>query len=139
VKIVQGRKFETGKREVVVGSGAQRQFAGLEVGKQIRLGSEQWTVVGVFKSGDAMDSEVWADAEMVAATYRRGASRNAVVAKLTSAKEFKNFKAALAGDPRLQVDVTTTADYFAKQSETMTTVIRVIGIVVGSIMAIGAV
>lgn len=139
VKIVQGRKFESGKREVVVGSGAQRQFAGLEVGKQIRLGSEQWTVVGVFKSGDAMDSEVWADAEMVAATYRRGASRNAVVAKLTSAKEFKNFKAALAGDPRLQVDVTTTADYFAKQSETMTTVIRVIGIVVGSIMAIGAV
>lgn len=139
VKIVEGRKFETGKREVVVGSGARRQFAGMQVGKQIRLGSEQWTVVGIFKSGDAMDSELWADAEMVAATYRRGASRNSVVARLNSAKEFKPFKAALAGDPRLQVDVTTTADYFAKQSEAMTTVIRVIGIVVGSIMAIGAV
>ncbi|MEI2453705.1 ABC transporter permease [Lysobacter firmicutimachus] len=139
VKIVQGRRFETGKREVVVGSGAQRQFAGLEVGKQIRLGNERWTVVGVFKSGDAMDSEVWADAQMVAATYGRGASRNSVVAKLSDAKQFKAFKAALAGDPRLQVDTTTTAEYFAKQSEAMTKVIRIIGIVVGSIMAIGAV
>lgn len=139
VKIVQGRRFETGKREVVVGQGAQRQFAGLEVGKQIRLGNERWNVVGVFKSGDAMDSEVWADAQMVAATYGRGASRNSVVAKLSDAKQFKGFKAALAGDPRLQVDTSTTAEYFAKQSEAMTKVIRVIGIVVGSIMAIGAV
>ncbi|QWF16350.1 ABC transporter permease [Lysobacter capsici] len=139
IKIVQGRKFETGKREVVVGSGAQRQFAGMEVGKQIRLGSEQWAVVGIFKSGDATDSEVWADADMVASTYRRGASRNAVIAKLSDAKQFKAFKAALAGDPRLQVDTTTTAEYFAKQSEAMTKVIRIIGIVVGSIMAIGAV
>lgn len=139
IKIVQGRKFETGKREVVVGSGAQRQFAGMEVGKQIRLGSELWAVVGIFKAGDAMDSEVWADADMVASTYRRGASRNAVIAKLSDAKQFKAFKAALAGDPRLQVDTTTTAEYFAKQSEAMTKVIRIIGIVVGSIMAIGAV
>jgi putative ABC transport system permease protein len=139
IKIVQGRKFETGKREVVVGSGAQRQFAGMQVGKQIRLGSEQWAVVGIFKSGDAMDSDVWADADMVASTYRRGASRNAVIAKLSDAKQFKAFKAALAGDPRLQVDTTTTAEYFAKQSEQMTNVIRIIGIVVGSIMAIGAV
>ncbi|ALN93355.1 MULTISPECIES: ABC transporter permease [Lysobacter] len=139
VKIVEGRKFETGKREVVVGSGARRQFRGMQVGKQIRLGSEMWTVVGIFKSGDAMDSELWADAEMVASTYRRGASRNSVVAQLTDAKQFKQFKAALAGDPRLQVDTTTTSEYFAKQSETMTTVIRTIGIIVGSIMAIGAV
>ncbi|MEH6417128.1 ABC transporter permease [Pseudomonas sp. CGJS7] len=139
VKIIEGRKFETGKREVVVGSGARRQFRGMEVGKQIRLGSEQWTVVGIFKSGDAMDSELWADAEMVASTYRRGASRNSVIAKLTDAKQFKPFKAALAGDPRLQVDTTTTSEYFAKQSEGMTKVIRIIGIVVGSIMAIGAV
>ena len=62
-------------REVVVGSGAQRQFRGLEVGKQIRLGSELWTVAGVFHTGDAMDSEVWGDADIVAATYRRGSTR----------------------------------------------------------------
>jgi len=36
------------------------------------------------------------------------------------------------------VDVATTLDYFNKQSEGMTKVIRVMGITVGAIMAIGA-
>ncbi|MFC3551345.1 ABC transporter permease [Lysobacter cavernae] len=139
VKITEGRRFNTGMREVVVGVGAQRQFRGLEVGQPIRLGSETWTVVGVFRSGDAMESEVWADADVVATTYRRGSSRTSVTARLDNAQAFKGFKAALAADPRLDVDASTTLDYFSKQSEQMTKIIRIIGIVVGSIMAIGAV
>ncbi|WP_226469399.1 ABC transporter permease [Luteimonas panaciterrae] len=139
VKIVSGRKFETGRRELVAGSGAQRQFAGLEPGHVIKLGSQDWTVVGIFHSGDAMDSEIWGDAEVVASTYNRGSSRSSVTAKLSSAAAFKGFKAALANDPRLDVDTTTTLEYFNKQSEQMTTVLRAIGIVVGVIMALGAV
>lgn len=139
LKIVEGRRFGTGKREVVVGQGARRQFAGLDVGRQIRLGSDMWTVVGVFRSGDAMDSEIWADAEIVAATYRRGSTRTSVTVKLENPAAFKTFKASLDSDPRVEVDTSTTLEYFSKQSEQMVTVIRVIGIVVGSIMAIGAV
>jgi putative ABC transport system permease protein len=139
VKIVAGRKFQTGRREIVAGTGAVRQFAGLEVGKQVRIGSELWTVAGVFHSGDAMDSEIWADADIVASTYRRGSTRTSVTAKLANAKAFDAFKANLASDPRLDVDTQTTLDYFSKQSEAMSTVIRIIGIVVGAIMAIGAV
>jgi len=139
VKIVAGRKFASGRRELVAGTGAQRQFAGLEPGKRIKLGNQSWDVVGVFHSGDAMDSELWADAEIVATTYRRGSSRTSVTAKLTGASAFKGFKAALSADPRLDVDASTTLDYFSKQSEGMTKVIRIIGMVVGAIMAIGAV
>lgn len=139
IELVEGRRFEAGKREVVVGQGARRQFRGLDVGKQIRLGNEAWAVVGVFRSGDAMDSEVWADAETVASTYRRGSSRTSVTVKLDDAKAFKAFKAALDADPRVDVEASTTLDYFSKQSEQMTKVIRIIGIVVGAIMAIGAV
>ncbi|MGS1077858.1 ABC transporter permease [Pseudoxanthomonas beigongshangi] len=139
VKITAGRKFSTGRRELVAGSGAQRQFAGLEPGKQIRLGNQTWDVVGIFHSGDAMDSELWGDAEVVATTYRRGSSRTSVTAKLVSADAFKGFKETLSKDPRLDVDASTTLDYFSKQSEGMTKVIRIIGMVVGGIMAIGAV
>ena len=139
VKLVAGRKFETGRRELVAGTGAQRQFVGLEPGRQIRLGSQVWTVVGIFHSGDAMDSELWADAEVVASTYSRGSTRTSVTAKLDNAAAFKGFKAALAADPRLDVDTDTTLDYFSKQSEGMTKVIRIIGMVVGAIMGIGAV
>ena len=139
LKLVEGRRFETGRRELVVGTGARRQFQGLDPGKEIRLGSQVWTVVGVFESNDAMASEMWADAEVVASTFNRGSSRASVFAKLTDPKAFNAFKATLAADPRLQVEADTTADYFAAQSEALTRVLRIIGIVVGSIMAIGAV
>jgi putative ABC transport system permease protein len=137
--LVEGRRFEPGRRELVVGKGAQRQFAGLDLGKSVRLGNESWTVVGVFASGDSMESEMWADAEIVSAVYRRGSSRASVVARLTSAKAFKAFKATLAADPRLKVEASTTLDYYASQSEGMTKVLRIIGIVVGAIMGVGAV
>ena len=139
VKIVEGRKFESGRRELIAGAAAARQFAGLEPGKSIRLGSQEWLVAGIFESGDAMESEIWADAGVVAPAYERGSTRTSVTARLESAAAFKAFKAALAGDPRLDVDTDTTLDYFNKQSEGMSKVIRIVGMVVGAIMGIGAV
>ena len=50
-----------------------------------------------------------------------------------------DFKAALADDPRLRVDVQTTRDYYSRQSERLTRVIRAIGYGVSVIMALGAV
>ncbi|KLJ02449.1 ABC transporter permease [Luteimonas sp. FCS-9] len=139
LRIVEGRMFETGKRELVVGKGARQQFAGLEPGRSVRLGSDTWQVVGAFEAGDATDSEIWADAEVVATTYRRGSSRASVTVRLTDPGAFTAFKATLDADPRTQVETSTTLEYFAKQSEGMSKVLRIIGIVVGSIMAVGAV
>ncbi|TPG11741.1 FtsX-like permease family protein [Rhodanobacter glycinis] len=139
LKIVDGRKFTPGMRELIVGKGAARQFAGLEPGHEIRLGSQLWTVVGVFASGDSMDSEVWGDAGVVADTYRRGSSRASVTVKLADPAAFDAFKATLEANPQLKVDVSTTLDYFSKQSEGMSSFLTIIGIVVGSIMAIGAI
>lgn len=138
VELVAGRRFEPGLREVIAGTGAQRQFVGLEVGNEIQLGSQAWTVVGVFESNDASASELWADAATVASAFRRGSSRTTVIAKLNDASGFEAFDAALAADARLAVDAMTTQEYFAKQSETMTTIMRVLGMVVGGIMAVGA-
>lgn len=140
-KIIAGRKFTPGMRELVAGKGAQRQFDGLEVGHEIKLGNQMWTVVGIFESRDAMESELWGDAGVVGPAYRPngGNSRTSVFVRLTGADAFDAFKAALVSDPRLQVDVDTTISYFSKQSEGMSKVISVIGMVVGAIMAIGAV
>jgi putative ABC transport system permease protein len=138
VRIVDGRRFTPGLRELIVGRGAARQFAGLVPGHTIRLGSQTWTVAGVFASGDALESEIWADANVVAGTYERGSSRNSVTVRLADANGFKAFKAALEANPQLKIDASTTLEFFSKQSEGTATIIRVIGIVVGVIMAIGA-
>ncbi|MET0288435.1 MAG: ABC transporter permease [Pseudoxanthomonas sp.] len=138
VQIVEGRRFGAGLREIVVGAGAQSQFRGLEVGKPILLGNQQWTVVGKFDSGDAHDSELWTDAETLASTYNRGAYQSITV-KTEGKAGFDQFKAAMAGDPRLKLDVETTRTYYAKQSGQLSTIINVLGTVIGAIMAVGAV
>jgi putative ABC transport system permease protein len=138
VRIVDGRRFSPGLRELIVGRGAAKQFAGLVPGHEIRLGNQMWTVAGVFASGDALESEIWGDANVVAETYERGSSRNSVTVRLAHPQAFAPFKAALEANPQLKIDASTTLDYFSKQSEGTATVIRIIGIVVGAIMAIGA-
>ncbi|KAF1003718.1 MAG: Macrolide export ATP-binding/permease protein MacB [Luteibacter sp.] len=139
VKIVEGRKFQPGMRELIVGSGAKAQFAGLDLGKSIRLAGQEWTIVGTFESNDALSSELWSDTQTVASAYRRGSSVQSVTVLLDSPAAFDAFKANLMADPRLKVDVSTTQAYFSKQSEGLTKVLRTVGIVVGIIMAIGAV
>ena len=70
VKIVEGRKFTPGLRELIVGRGAARQFAGLTPGSEVRLGTQPWKVAGVFASGDSMESEIWGDAASSSSTLR---------------------------------------------------------------------
>lgn len=139
IEIVAGRRFKAGMRELVAGQNAAQQFAHLQPGDSIRLGSEQWSVVGVFASGDGYDSELWADRASVSAAFRRGNSVSAALVKLADAGAFDGFKAALASDPKLNVKVETTAAYLAQQSEGLVKTIRAVGIAVGVIMAIGAV
>ena len=138
VKIIQGRRFQPGLREMIVGRGALTQFAGLEPGSTIRLNNQEWNVVGVFESGDTHESELWGDAESVAAAYRRNVYQSVTV-RLTGPQAFDTFKAALTGDPRLKVDVDTTRDYYSKQSAQLTNTIRALGTGIAIIMAIGAV
>jgi putative ABC transport system permease protein len=139
LKIIDGRKFTPGMRELIAGKGAAAQFDGLVPGHQVKLGNQLWTVVGIFASGDAMDSEIWGDAPVVADTYRRGGSRGSVTVRLENPQAYDAFKASLEANPRLKVDVDTTYDYFSKQSEGVSKFLTDIGIVVGSIMAIGAI
>ncbi len=138
IRIVEGRKFSAGLRELVVGQGAQHQFRGLDVGKTLRLANQDWTIVGKFTSGDAHDSELWSDAETLASTYRRTAFQSITV-RLDGKSGFKQLKAAVDADPRLKLDVQTTHAYYSKQSGNLTKVISVLGTVIGAIMAIGAV
>lgn len=138
-RIVAGRRFTPGLRELIVGKRAVSQFQHTTIGSKVSLGGQPWTVVGEFDSGDEHDSELWGDADVIAAAYRRGDSRNSVTVRLQSPRLFDAFKAALASDPRFKVDASTTRDYYTRQSEFLTRAIHVLGTTVAVIMAIGAI
>lgn len=139
LRIIAGRRFQPGLRELIVGKGARAQFAALDLGSSIQLNGQSWIVVGAFETGDAYDSEIWGDTDIVGPAYRRGSSTTSVIVRLTDAAAFDAFKAALASDPRLKVDAKTTRAYYSDQSARLTSFINILGITIGSIMAVGAV
>jgi len=141
VKLVQGRMFQAGLNELVVGKNASKTYQGLTVGNNIDFAGGHWQVVGVFDAGgSAFDSEVWCDSQIFNDVLKRPANifQSATV-HLTSPAAFQGFKDAVTKDPRMNVDVWREIDYYAKQSTAMTRLITVLGGLVAAIMAIGAI
>lgn len=140
LEIVEGRRFTPGRNEVIVGSGAAVEFAGLEVGRTLRWGETEWTVVGRFETGGTVaESEIWCDVGVLAPAYRRGSSYQAVYARLESPEAYEEFAATLESDPRLDVSVQRESAYYAEQSRALTTFISVAGNLIALLMGVGAV
>jgi len=138
LRIVDGRNFTPGVREMIVGSGVLRQFQGASIGQVVRMRGSEWTVVGAFESGDAHDSELWCDVEVARTTFgRRGAS--SVLAALDGPDGLARLKSAVAADPRLTMDVMREQDYFSGQTKQFRKTIGFLAGVVTIIMALGAV
>ena len=140
LRLVEGRRFERGVREVIVGRKASRQFAGLEVGSRIAFRDSEWTVVGVFTTGgDVHESEIWADAEVAMSAFRRTGFQS-VTATLADPSEagLAAMKATIARDRRLSIAVLREPEYYAKQANVLGTLIDVLGYSVAGFMAVGA-
>jgi len=138
--LVRGRMFDWGKNEVIVGVGAASEFAGLDLGGQLRVGRRDWPIVGIFSAGGGTaESEIWTDASVLQAAYNRGDTFQSVRVKLVSPDAFQEFKDALTTDPRLNVKVLRQKEYYDEQSTAVTRLIRTLGYLIALLMAIGAV
>ena len=140
LRLVEGRPFTRGVREVIVGRKASQQFAGLEVGSRIDFRDSEWTVVGIFTTGgDVHESEIWADAEVAMSAFRRTGFQS-VTATLADPSEagLAALKATIARDRRLSINVLRQPEYYARQATVLSTLIDVLGYSVSVFMAIGA-
>jgi len=139
VKIVQGRMFERGHNEIIAGVAAAREFAGLDVGKTIKLGKTEWKVVGLFSvGGGSGESELWADTTVLQEAYQRGDSYQSVCVRLETPGKFQEFKDSLTTNPQLKVKALRQAEFYADQSTMTTAFITVIGTIIAFMMALGA-
>lgn len=140
IKLVEGRPWTPGHNEVMVGVGAAREFAGLDVGKKIRIGQTDWEVVGIFSGGGgAAESEIWTDAAVLQPAYHRGDSFQSVYVKLASAGAFEQFTNAVTTNPQLKVKVVRQEEFLADQSSMLTKFIETIGYFIAAMMALGAI
>lgn len=140
VSLLEGRMFDLGKNEIVVGRAAQQEFLGLETGSTIRFGQTAWNIVGVFEAdGGVSESELWTDVRVLQDAYRRGNSFQSVRVKLQSADSLKALEAALEADPRISADVMSEKDYYSGQAAPLSQFIRLVGYPLTILMSIGAV
>ena len=136
VKIGTGRFLAPGLAELVVGSNATKLYRGFELGATPRFGGRTWTVVGILDAGGgAFDSEIWCDGRVLNQTYKRPESvYQSVTVRLDSPSALDTLRRALTSDPRLTVQAERETDYYARQSQAVSTMIRVLGVLVASVM-----
>ncbi|MGH8250005.1 MAG: ABC transporter permease [Steroidobacteraceae bacterium] len=135
--IVEGRLFRPGLRELIVGRGVTQQFEGARLGDTLRMRGSEWTIVGVFESGDANESELWADVEVSQSTFNRQGF-SSVRLQLEDPARLAAVKDVLAADPRVNVDVESEEQYYSGQTEQFRRTIGALAGVVTLIMALGA-
>lgn len=139
VRLAEGRWFRPGTAEIVVGRAVAAGFEGCQVGQTLRFGGRDWLIVGSFDAAKtAFDSEIWGDAELMMQSYRRSAF-STVVFQLADASHFQRVQAAIAADPRLQVDAKPEIQFYEEQSEGLAKFIRILGTVLSVIFSIGAI
>ncbi len=137
IELVAGRLYEPGLRELIVGASVQEEFAAVVIGDSVALRESEWTIVGVFTSGDALESGFLTDVDTLLSTYQRTGG-SSVTVLLESEDAFNEFRDALTSNPLLSVDVLREVEYYRRQSEGVGDILGVVTTFIAGIMAVGA-
>lgn len=140
VKLVQGRLFQWGAREIIVGNNIHKRFKGCTIGEKVKFGGDEWTIVGLFDAGGSgFDSEIWGDEIQLAQAFGYAGAYSSILAKLEKPDAFDEFVTTFNKDLRLQtLEVKSEIKFYEEQSEVMAMFIRILGIVVTFIFSLGA-
>lgn len=138
-RLLSGRLNEPGRPELIVGSRAQRDYAGLELGASVRIGRDSWRVVGVFETEVGVaNAEIWGDPALLQQTYDRGSSWQLVVAALSDDAARQALQRLVEADKRLSVKLMTEAEHYAAQSSRVTLLLEGVGTLVAAAMGVVA-
>ncbi len=139
IRLVQGRMFQPGLEEVVVGRLAEQRIAHCSVGDRIKLAGRQWSIVGVIDAqGTSFDSEIWGDVELFMPVFDRPVYQS-VTFRLDEPSHLGAIQKRLEADPRMSVQVKREDEFYAAQSAMLATLLRGLGLFVTAVMALGAI
>jgi len=139
VRLIEGRMPRPGSSEIIAGVSIAKRYRGGGLGEALRFAMRDWTVVGIFDSGNTgYKSEIWGDADQLMQAFRRPVY-SSVLFKLRDSSEFRGFKERIESDPRLTLEAKRETKYYADQSEMMSTFLSILGLSLTIIFSLGAV
>jgi ABC-type antimicrobial peptide transport system permease subunit len=137
IRLVSGRWFNPGVRELVVSKSVQQRFVDTDLGSSVHFGKGDWTVVGVFDGGgNAQESELWGDLDMVSADMNRPRFSSLLI-RAAGIEDRSSILATLEQDKRLRLHAVTETEYYGRQVRTGQT-IRFVSEIVIVILGIGS-
>jgi len=138
VKLIEGRWFAPGQREVVVSRSIHGRYPNTKVGDTMDL-KGPWKIVGIFDGGgSAYDSEIWSDLNQVAGQFNRQGALGSAYLRATDAQAADALKHRVVDDQQLQLDGMLETEYYDKQTSNGGG-IRLMGYIVAFTMAIGSI
>jgi putative ABC transport system permease protein len=138
VRIDQGRRFQAGQREVVVGKSIVRRYPHAQLGRTFRFGKGEWQVVGVMDaSQSAIDNEIWGDLNQISSDFNRADRLSSVLLRAADSASVSALIHSINDDPRLMASATTERDYYDRQMSAGAP-LQFLGMLVAIIMAAGS-
>ena len=138
LKLAQGRWFTPGQREIVVGKSVASRFPDAQLGRSLRFGKGEWTIVGVMDGGrSAVNSEIWGDLNQIASDYNRSEVLSSALVRATDEAAALALSNDLNTDQKLNVKAQSEKEYFDSQMVSAAP-IQFLGLFVSVIMAVGS-
>lgn len=138
VRLVAGRWFTPGKREIVVSSRMAKRFANFGIGQSFKAGTATLTVVGWLDGGgSAFDSECWMDADECRSIFERDLYSSFLVRPASEAAGMKLLE-RIESDRRFKLKAEKEVEYYRKQTMTAAP-IKWLGGFLAIMMSVGAV
>jgi putative ABC transport system permease protein len=138
LRIAEGRMFQPGRRELVVGKGLAKRYPKARLGEKLNLGRGEWEVVGIMDAGrSAANSEVFCDLAQLASDQNRETSLSSILVRATDAVAMQALTNDLKDDRRLNVEARSETAYYQEQMSSAAP-IQFLGTFVAIIMAIGS-
>jgi|RhiMetdeSRZDD1v2_1073273.scaffolds.fasta_scaffold470905_1 putative ABC transport system permease protein len=138
VRIAEGRMFQPGRREIVVGKGLAKRYPKARIGSKLNFGRGEWDIVGVMDGGrSAADSEIFCDLAQLASDQGREVTLSSVLIRAADLASMEALINDLKDDRRLNVDALSEKKYYQDQTASAEP-IRFLGVFVAIIMAIGS-
>lgn len=138
LKLVEGRWFDPGKREIVVGKSIRKRFPGAQLGKQLKFGTGYWDIVGIMSAGESVtNSEIYVDLNQLSSDLHRTEVLSSAIVQAPDVVTANALVKSISSDQQLNMDAELETDYYAAQ-ESSGTLLQVLGTLVGVIMAVGS-
>src|SRR6185437_9071755 len=138
LKLADGRWFQQGRREVVVGKSVAKRYPAATIGRKLRFGKGWWEVVGIMDAGRSeVNSEIFGDLNQISADFNRTENLSSTLLRATDSATVPALINSLNDDRKLNVTAQTERAYYDKQTNSGAP-IKFLGMFVAVVMAIGS-